>query len=53
VWSHLKWSLANLTKHTIAGFTALIKTGRDRCSSAPRSWLGCFASTDLEFGPFL
>lgn len=27
VWSHLKWSLANLTKHTIAGFTALIKTG--------------------------
>ena len=28
VWSHLKRSLANLTKHTIGELTALVKTGR-------------------------
>jgi len=26
VWSHLKRSLANLTKHSIAELTALVKT---------------------------
>ncbi len=38
VWAHLKRSLANLTKHTIAELTALVKTRLKRCSTAPDCW---------------
>jgi transposase len=53
VWSHLKRSLANLTKHTIAELTALVETCLKRMQYRPGLLRGFLASTGLEFGPFL
>ena len=53
VWAHLKRSLANLTKHTIAELTALVKTRLRRMQYRPTLLAGFLASTGLEFGPFL
>jgi putative transposase len=53
VWAHLKRSLANLTKHTIAEPTALVKTRLRRMQYRPGPLAGFIASTGLEFGPFL
>ena len=53
VWSHLKRSLANLTKHTIAELTALVKTRLKRMQYRPGLLIGFLASTGLDFGPFL
>jgi transposase len=53
VWSHLKRSLANLTKHTIAELTALVKTRLRRMQYRAGLLAGFLASTGLDFGPFL
>src|SRR4051794_11216671 len=53
VWSHLKRSLANLTKHTIAELTVLVKTRLKRMQYRPALLTGFLASTGLGFGPFL
>ena len=53
VWSHLKRSLANLTKHTIAELTALVKTRLRRMQRRPALLAGFLASTGLDFGPFV
>ena len=53
IWSHLKRSLANLTKHTIAELTALVKSRLKRMQYRPTLLAGFLASTGLEFGPFL
>jgi hypothetical protein len=56
VWAHLKRSLANLanlTKHTIAELTALVKTRLKRMQYRPGLLVGFLASTGLEFGPLL
>src|SRR3954465_12035959 len=53
VWSHLKRSLANLTKHTIAELTALVKGRLRRMQYRPALLAGFLASTGLGFGPFL
>src|SRR4051794_14365395 len=53
VWSHLKRSLANLTKHTIAELTALVKTRLRRMQYRPGLLAGFLGSTRLEFAPFL
>src|SRR3954466_9695768 len=53
VWSHLKRSLANLTKHTLAELTALVKTRLKRMQYRPGLLAGFLASTGLEYGPFL
>jgi transposase len=53
VWSHLKRSLANLTKHTIAELTGPVKTRLKRMQYRPGLLAGFLASTGLEFGPFL
>jgi transposase len=53
VWSHLKRSLANLTKHTIAELTVLVKTRLRQMQYRPRLLVGFLASTRLEFKPFL
>jgi putative transposase len=53
VWSHLKRSLANLTKHTLTELTALVKTRLRRMQYRPGLLLGFLAGTGLEFEPFL
>jgi DDE superfamily endonuclease len=53
VWAHLKRSLANLTKHTIAELTALVKTRLRRMQYRPGLLAGFLGSTGLEYGPFL
>src|SRR3954454_19731020 len=53
VWSHLKRSLANLTKHTIAELTVLVKARLKRMQYRPGLLAGFLASTGLEYGPFL
>ena len=53
VWSHLKRSLANLTKHSIAELNALVKTRLKRMQYRPGLMAGFLTSTALEFGPFL
>ena len=53
VWSHLKRSLANLTKHNINELTALVKTRLKRMQYRPGLLAGFLASTGLEFGPIL
>jgi hypothetical protein len=53
VWAHLKRSLANLTKHTIAELTALVKTRLRRMQYRPGLLTGFLTSTGLEFAPFL
>ncbi len=53
MWSHLKRSLANLTKHTIGELTALVKTRLKRMQYRPALLIGFLARTGLEFKPFL
>lgn len=53
VWSHLKRSLANLAKHTIAELTALVKTRLKRMQYHPGLLAGFLATTGLDFEPFL
>src|SRR3954466_16225169 len=53
VWAHLKRSLANLTKHSIAELTVLVKTRLRRMQYRPGLLVGFLASTGLEFDPFL
>jgi len=53
VWAHLKRSLANLTKHTIAELTVLVKTRLKRMQYRPGLLVGFLAGTGLEFGPLL
>src|SRR3954462_6229152 len=53
VWAHLTRSLANLTKHTLAELTALVKTRLKRMQYRPGLLIGFLASTGLEFGPFV
>ena len=53
VWAHLKRSLANLTKHSIAELTTLVKTRLKRMQYRPGLLVGFLASTGLEFGPLL
>jgi transposase len=53
VWAHLKRSLANLTRHTIAELTALVKTRLRRMQYRSGLLAGFLASTGLQFGPFL
>jgi hypothetical protein len=53
VWAHLKRSLANLAKHTIAELTALVKTRLRRMQYRPGLLAGFLASTGLDLEPFL
>ena len=53
VWSHVKRSLANLTKHSIAELTALVKIRLRRMQYRPALLAGFLASTGLDFGAFL
>jgi hypothetical protein len=53
VWSHLKRSLANLTKHDLAELTALVKTRLKRMQYRPGLLVGFLVSSGLQFGPFL
>ena len=53
VWAHLKRSLANLTKHTIAELTALVKSRLKRMQYRSGLLAGFLASIGLEFGPFV
>jgi hypothetical protein len=51
VWSHLKRSLANLTKHNITELTALVKTRLRRMQFRPTLLAGFLASTGLDLSP--
>ncbi len=51
VWSHLKRSLANLTKHSLDQLTALVKTRVKRMQYRPRLIEGLIAKTGLDFQP--
>jgi len=51
VWSHLKTSLANLTKRTIDQVAALVKTRLKRMQYRPRLITGFTAKTGLDFNP--
>ena len=53
VWTQLKRSLVNLTKHTLAELTALVKTRLRRMQYRSALLAGFLASTDREFGTFL
>jgi hypothetical protein len=53
VWSHLKRSLANLTKHNITELTALVKTRLKRMQYNPGLLAGFLVSTGLGFGSIL
>ena len=48
VWSHLKRSLANLTKHNIGQLTALVKTRLRRMQYRPALINGFLAKTGLD-----
>ena len=52
VWSHLKRSLANLTKHNLGQLTALVKTRLKRMQYRPGLLDGFLASTRLDLTPF-
>ncbi len=52
VWSNLKRSLANLTKHNINQLTALIKTRLRRMQYRPGLLEGFLAKTGLDLGNF-
>ncbi len=52
VWSHLKRSLANLSKRNLAQLTALIKSRLNRMQYRPTLLDGFLASTRLDFTPF-
>ena len=51
VWSNLKRSLANLTKHDIGQLTALIRTRLRRMQYRPGLLGGFLAKTRLDFTP--
>jgi transposase len=53
VWAHLKRSLANPTRHTIAELTALVKIRLRRMQYRPALLTGFLVGTGLGFGPFL
>jgi putative transposase len=52
VWSNLKRSLANLTKHDIHQLTALVKTRLRRMQYRPGLLDGFLAKTGLDLGNF-
>jgi hypothetical protein len=52
VWSHLKRSLANLTKTSLAQLTELLKTRLRRMQYRPGLLGGFLASTHLDLTPF-
>ena len=52
VWSSLKRSLANLTKHDIGQLTALVKTRLRRMQCRPRLLDGFLAKTGLDLSNF-
>jgi putative transposase len=52
VWSNLKRSLANLTKHNIDQLTALVKTRLRRMQYRPGLLEGFLAKTGLDLGNF-
>ena len=52
VWSNLKRSLANLTKHDIGQLTALVKTRLRRMQYRPGLLDGFLAKTGLDLTPF-
>ncbi|MFF4121114.1 transposase [Streptomyces sp. NPDC001714] len=51
VWSHLKKSLANLTKHSLDQLTTLVKTRLKRMQYRPRLIEGLIAKTGLNIQP--
>jgi DDE superfamily endonuclease len=51
VWSNLKRSLANLTKHNIDQLTALVKTRLRRMQYRPGLLEGFLAKTGLDLAP--
>ncbi|MFJ8028583.1 transposase [Streptomyces sp. NPDC096311] len=51
VWSHLKRSLANLTKHSLDQLTALVKTRLKRMQYRPGLIDGLITKTGLDFQP--
>ncbi|MFF2364540.1 IS630 family transposase [Streptomyces sp. NPDC058122] len=51
LWSHLKRSLANLTKHSLDQLTTLVKTRLKRMQYGPRLIDGLIAKTGLDFQP--
>nr|WP_250854173.1 transposase [Streptomyces malaysiensis] len=51
VWSHLKRSLANLTKHSLDQLTALVKTRLKQMQYRPGLTDGLIAKTGLDFQP--
>jgi putative transposase len=48
-WSHLKRSLANLTKHSLDELTALVKTRLKRMQYRPGLIDGLISKTGLDF----
>ncbi|MFI0091854.1 hypothetical protein ACH4OZ_37410 [Streptomyces bobili] len=51
MWSHLKRSLANLTKRSLDQLTALVKTRLKRMQYRPGLIDGLIAKTGLNFQP--
>jgi putative transposase len=51
VWSHLRRSIANLTKHNIGQLTALVKTRLRRMQYRPGLLEGFLAKTHLDLAP--
>ena len=51
VWSLLKRSLANLTKHNLDPLSALVKTRLKRMRYRPRLIDGLIAKTGLDLQP--
>ncbi|MFD3480833.1 hypothetical protein [Streptomyces sp. NPDC058695] len=51
VWSHLKRSLANLTKHSLDQPTAPVRTRLKRMQYRPGPIDGPIAKTGLDFQP--
>ena len=51
VWSHLKRSLANLTKHSLDQLTALVKTRLKRMQYRPELLAGFLGQTGLTLEP--
>ncbi|MFG3215899.1 hypothetical protein ACGF7X_40150 [Streptomyces tendae] len=51
MWSHLKRSLANLTKHSLDQLTALVKTRLKQMQYRPGFVDGLTAKTGLDFQP--
>ena len=51
MWSHLKRSLANLTKHSLDQLTALVKTRLKLMQYRPRLIEGLITKTGLDFPP--